>query len=267
MRRRGEPDRIEAPRLRRKPEAPESLNAAVERAKQRTSKRDTALPLGLERDKNGALVLDNDGDAVWAWPFDGDTPDDWPDWSFMFVDAFGTRNSAVASTFTDHLLDLCGTQWDDGAKKWVPNDGELQLMLAVVRSHKPRDEAQAALAAQVAATYIITMRVGKRVAQSPHDTRMISAYARLLQASAAIAEVARPGRKKPARQSIKVVRESHIHHHQHLHAAAGGSEENENRGHANVGVRKTIEAPRAGRSPVPRQDKGGDVVPIPLRSR
>ncbi|MBD3761476.1 hypothetical protein [Rhizorhabdus sp.] len=260
MRKIGEPDRIGAPRLRRKPEAPDSLKAAVERARQRTSKRDTALPLRLDRDDDGALILDQDGEPVWTWPFEGKSPDDWPDWSFMFVDAFGTRNSAVASTFTDHLLDLCGTQWDDASKKWVPNDGELQLMLAVVRSHKPRDEAQAALAAQVAATYIITMRVGKRLGQSPHDTRMISAYARLLQASAAISDVARPGRKKAARQSIKVVREIHNHHHQHVHLE-GDSHEKGNRPHEQSRPDKTKLADRTGeRTPLSRDEPGGQVV-------
>jgi hypothetical protein len=265
MRKMGEMDRVGAPRLPRKPEAPESLKEAVGRAKARTIKRDTALPLGLERDKAGDLILDDKGEPVWAWPFQGDTPGDWPEWSWMLVDSFGTRNSAVAQTFLDQLLDLCSSQWDAKIEQWVPDDGEMQLMLAVVRSHRPKDEAQAALAAQVAATHIITMRVGKRVAQSPHDTRMISAYARLLQASAALSEVARPSRKRAVRQSIKVVRETHIH--QHLHAAGDGQEK-ENRGHGTTGHDKTKTAALAGEcAPMSCDEPGGQIVRIAGRPK
>lgn len=259
--------KVEGPRLPRKPVAPQSLKAAVERARQRTIKRDTALPLGLERDKAGELILDDKGHVVWDWPFNNETPADWPGWSWLVFDAFGTRSVGVAHAFLDHLLDLVGHEWDAKIEQRVPDDAELQMLLGIIRSHKPANEAEAAQAAQVAAMHIISMKVAKHVIDRPYDTRMVSAYARLMSASAALTEAA-TGRKgkKTARQSIKVVRESHIHHHQHLHAAGGG-EENENRGHANAGVRKSIKAPRAGGTAVPRQDKGGDVVPLALRQK
>lgn len=259
-------EEIKGPRLRRKPDTPESLHAAVGRAKGRTLKRDTALPLRLERDDEGRLLLNDKGEAIWDWPFDGECPDDWPDWSWMFVDAFGTRNAAVASAFADHLLSLCGTEWDDGAHIWVPNDAEMQLLLAVVRSHRPKNEAQAAQAAQVAATHIIAMRVAKHVAKHPHDTRMVSAYARLITASAQLSDVANAGRgKRTARQSIKVVRETHVHHHQHVHIPGGG-DENEIRGRTKGGVQKLSSA-SSGSAALPGKDTGGDVVPIARRQR
>lgn len=259
--------KIRAPRLRRKPEAPQSLKAAVDRAKHRTLKRDSSLPLGLERDQAGELILDSKGQVIWDWPFSGEAPAEWPDWSWMLVDAFGTRNSAIAGTFLDHLMDLVGDEWDPKIEARVPDDGELQLLLAVVRSHKPQNEAQAAQAAQVAAAYIISMRVAKRVAQAPHDTRMVSAYARLLQAQATLTEAV-SGRKgkRIARQSIKVVRETHVHHHQHVHVA-GGEEEMENRGHA-TDVRKISGPSQSLDGPaLSRNKQGGEVVRLAGRAR
>lgn len=257
---------IKGPRLRRKPEPPESLNQAVDRAKERTRKRDTSIPLQLERDGDGELVLDDRGRVIWDWPFEGEQPVDWPAWSWMLLDAFGTRNAGIATTFLVHLLDLVGSDYDEKVAARVPRDGELQLLLGVVRSHRPKNEAEAAQAAQVAATYIISMRVAKEVVNRPYDTRMISAYARLVSASAALSESA-PGKKrrKTARQSIKVVRETHVHNHQHVHM--GDAQETDNRGYANAGRQKTIEASSAGRSEVLGEDPSGHVVPIALRQK
>jgi len=258
-----------APRLPRKPEPPESLKAAAERAKRRTLTRDTALPLMIERDKSGNVIVGADGEVQWNWPFDSETPADWPEWSWMFVDSWGTRNSAVASAFMDHLLDLVSDYWDAKIERRVPDDGELQMLLAVVRSHKPANEAEAAQAAQVAAMHIISMRVAKEVAKRPYDTRMVSAYARLMSASAALTEAA-AGRKgkRTARQSIKVVRETHIHNHQHVHAhASGGGEEKENRGHGTNGPDKIKAAVLVGKcTPLPRNEPGGEVVRLAGRS-
>lgn len=250
------PDR--RPRLPQKPSEPASLTAAIERARARTLKRDTSAPIQIARDADGRVLLDADGRYRWDWPFEGEISE-WPAWAYMVLDAFGTRNASIAATFLRHLMELCASNWDEGVQAWVEDDGEIQMMLSIVRSHKPKNEAQAAQAASVAATHIITMRVAKRVAQSPHDTRMISAYARLLQASAALAEASGGGRK-PARQSIKVTRETHVHHHQHVHVKGGG-EENENRDHGTRRPEKIEVAALAGEcTPLPCNEPGGEVV-------
>src|SRR3546814_1740728 len=108
------------------------------------------------------------------------------DWSsdVCSSDLFGTRYTVVATVFLNHLIDLCGSEWDEENQIWVPDDGELNAILHIVAAQKPQNEAQAALAAQTAATHILTMKVAKRVADYPHDTRMIAAYAKLARASA-----------------------------------------------------------------------------------
>src|SRR3546814_18238495 len=67
---------------------------------------------------------------------------------------------------------------------WSSDVCSSDLILHIVAAQKPQNEAQAALAAQTAATHILTMKVAKRVADYPHDTRMIAAYAQLARASA-----------------------------------------------------------------------------------
>jgi len=259
--------KFEGPRIRTKPEPPQSLASAVDKAKRRTQKRDTSIPLQLERGEDGELLLDENGRVIWDWPFAGEQPADWPEWSWMLIDAFGTRNVAIATTFLDHLLNLVSDQYEDRVQARVPNDGELQLLLGVVRSHRPANEAQAAQAAHVAAAYIISMRVAVEVAKRPYDTRMVSAYARLMSASAALSEtVSGRKRKRTARQSIKVTRETHVHHHEHVHLR-GDEQETQNRGHTNAGRQKTIEAPRSGRSTLLSEDESGHVVPIALRQK
>lgn len=225
------------PRMPLRPEAPEFVVAEIERARKRTAKRSVTAPFGLERDADDNIIVDEQGRHAWAWPFAQDQSK-WPEWFWLVLDAFGTRNSAVAGTFLRHLMDLCATEWDAASETWVPDDGEMQLMLGIVRSHKPRDEAEAARAAQVASAHIVSMRVAKRVADAPWDTRMVSAYARLLQAQAELSEVAGTSKaRRTAKQSIKVVRETHVHHHQHIHVPGGG-EEKENQAHGTDGVAK-----------------------------
>src|SRR3546814_5043219 len=88
---------------------------------------------------------------------------------------------------SDWRSDVCSSdlsEWDEENQIWVHDDGELNAILHIGAAQKPQNEAQAALAAQTAATHILTMKVAKRVADYPHDTRMIAAYAKLARASA-----------------------------------------------------------------------------------
>src|SRR3546814_14064822 len=87
---------------------------------------------------------------------------------------------------------------------WSSDVCSSDLILHIVAAQKPQNEAQAALAAQTAATHILTMKVAKRVADYPHDTRMIAAYAKLARASATQFETMAvlKGKRRSTRQKI-----------------------------------------------------------------
>lgn len=208
--------RTKTPRLRDGAPIPEVLLPSIAKAKARAQTRRHGPPIRLERNA--------DGSTQWAWPF-GLTDDEDNAWKWLVLDAFGTRCESVAGAFLQHLVDLCGAEYDDAAKEWVPDEGELIALLHIVSAHKPRDEGQASLAAQMAATHIITMKVAKRVTQFIHDTRMIGAYANLARASALQFEAMATlkGKRRSTRQQITVKHEKHVHQHQHVHVAGGGS--------------------------------------------
>lgn len=241
-------DQPRAPAL---PDVPDALATSIDRAQTRTLGRRHGPVVELKQRPGGGLE--------WDWPFrDGGDAE----WKWLVVDAFGTRNANVAACFVNHLLDLCASKLDEGHNEWVPDAVELSTMLHIVSAHRPGNEAQAALAAQIAATHLITMRVAKRAADYPYDTRMIGAYAKLIRASAAQIETmaVMKGRRRTARQHISVSHEKHVHshHHQHVHMGGGAVHEqdqpDEPRQHTapdNLARARTIE----GSAPVPSATK------------
>lgn len=194
---------------------PEVLKPSVAKAKARTQGRRHGPPIHLHRNE--------DGSTEWRWPF-GETEGELADWRWLVLDAFGTRNDAVAAVFLQSLLDLCTEKFDEPTQEWVPCEGEMVMILHIVSAHKPRNEAEASLAAQIAATHLITMTVAKRVMQYPWDTRMVGAYAKLIRANGALVETMATikGKRRSTTQKINVVHEKHVHQHQHVHIAEGG---------------------------------------------
>ncbi len=81
-------------------------------------------------------------------------------WQAMVCDALGTRSEATALTFLYQLTELCDRDWhpDDeaGGGEWVPDECELNMILNMVASIKPRNEMEAALAAQMVAVHLMT---------------------------------------------------------------------------------------------------------------
>ncbi len=142
------------------------------------------------------------------------------EWRWMVIDTFGTRSHQVANVFLQHLSVLCASAWNDAAKCWVPDEDELTAVLHIVAAHRPKNEAQAALAAQIAATHMITMKVAKHAYSHPYDSRTVSSYAKLAKTAASQVETMSglKGKRRTTRQQINVVHEKHIHQHQHVHA-------------------------------------------------
>lgn len=203
---------------------PGVLRPAIEKARARTLKRSHAPFMEINIDENG--------EAKWDWPFQ----ENGKDWKYLIIDAFGTRHGNIAAVFVNQLVALCDRgSWSEEHQRWYPDDVELSALMAIVAAYRPRNEAQAALAAQIAATHLLTMKIAKRVADYPYDTRMISAYSKLARTSAVQAEamMAIKGKRRTSSQSIAVTHEKHIHHHQHVHVA-GGKGKNGRQPHAPV---------------------------------
>lgn len=235
-----------------KPPMPDVLKSSVARAQKRTQRRHHVPPMSLERKP--------DGKPEWSWPWREEDTAERQAWQWMLIDAFGTRHESIAGAFIDQLVQLCSQSFDDEHGEWVPNEGDLHAMLGIISSQNPKNEAEAALCAQMAATHMLMMKIGARIAsQSWPDTRMVNAFAKLANASSgqAVAMAAIRG-KGHARQTIKVVSEKHIHNHQHVHFE-GGDTENATRPHQTEPARS--DAP-GGVTALPSSDEIGKVLPL-----
>lgn len=152
-------------------------------------------------------------------------------WELQLADAFATRSQSVIRAFMDNLKALCGLEWDEGGG-WKPNETEMNATLAMVADVQPRSVAEAALAAQMVAVHLMTMKLS---AQALNRGRMI-----MEQDAALAGKLARTyvmqiealqglrGKRRTSRQTITVKKELHqaVHYHDHR-----GSYENERQPH------------------------------------
>ena len=101
-------------------------------------------------------------------------------WALQLADAFGTRSRAVISTFMAQLAALCReSHWDDAARQWRLDENEYSAALAMVNSIKPRNEMEAALAAQMAAIHLLQMKVAARAIKYEYETKTVAAAGKL----------------------------------------------------------------------------------------
>ena len=146
-------------------------------------------------------------------------------WTLQLADAFGTRSRAVIATFMRQLEALCGpTHWDDESRQWRLDENQFSAALAIVNSVKPRNEIEAALAAQMVAIHLLTMQVAARALKYDGDTRTAATAAKLARAftDQLAALKAHRQRGRTAKQSITVRKE--LHQHIHYHRGEGESD-------------------------------------------
>ncbi len=139
-------------------------------------------------------------------------------WSLQLADAFGTRPRAVVATFMAQLEALCApNHWDEEAKQWRLDENQFSAALAIVNSLKPRNEMEAALAAQMVAIHLLTMKASARALQYDGDTRTAATSAKLARAFTGQLEALQSLRRRSrtARQSITVKKEVHQHVYYH----------------------------------------------------
>lgn len=187
-------------------------------------------------------------------------------WEVQLAEAFGTRSASLARTFLAQLRKLCAEDWDDDLGRWKFDETEWNALLALVADHEPQNATQAALAAQMAAVHMLTMRLASEAFNRGHTTMdreagLTSKLARTFAQQCETMAILKGG-KRTSRQAISVVRESHHHQHIHVHRE-GGSEENGSQSDAKAieGTARRVED----LCEVSGRDESGQVVPFASR--
>jgi len=140
-------------------------------------------------------------------------------WEQELQRALGTSSEAAMATFVFQLSDLCRTTFDHQHGHLVPNELELNSILAFIRGVNPANEMEAALAAEMVAIHLMQMRVSKAALRDcyqvdPPSTLLASKLAKTFAAQCeALSKL--QSRGVEARQIIRV--EKHVHQHQHVH--------------------------------------------------
>jgi hypothetical protein len=237
-------------RDRKKPEPPHNLKAGKSAAR---AFADT-LPL------NPGVITEGRGKGVNAsWQVQSPHADE-ELWTLQLVQAFGTRSRALIGTFLEQLGNLCPEAWDERAGSWKIDETEWNALLSLVADHQPENSAQAALAAQMAATHMMVMRLSAQALNRGHtiyhgDAALASKLARTFAIQCDTMQMLK-GKSRTANQSIHVHKETHQHVHHH-----GGGGENGGRPHDPTRSGRTIEAGEA----VWSEEPGGQSLPSPSR--
>ncbi len=249
------------PRRRKLQKMPAMLEPWAKKAKARMDKR-PASP-GVMMEPRGDL-----GDFQAMAPHDNHEV-----WALQIHDAFGTRSPSTVTVFMEQLRALCGESWNDERKAWQPSETELNAALNFINSNQPRNEAEAALAAQMLAVHFMTMRLSAQALRTG-DARTASIAAKLARtyaAQMATLQLTR-GKRRSTRQHITVKHEKHIHTHQHQHLEAWAYAPPQPTpsalpgDHHESAIEQRAEAVRGG-TKVSGTNPVGQVVPIGRRER
>src|SRR6476659_5070208 len=130
-----------------KPQMPAGMKELGEKAIGRHLKRSGTPPLKVTME-NGRWWFES--------PYAAENEDHWV---ALLFDAFGTRSQATFRTFMCQLAELCSTDWNKAEEAWHPSEDELIAAVQIVRSTKPRNEAEACLAAQMVAVHAMQMKL------------------------------------------------------------------------------------------------------------
>jgi hypothetical protein len=237
---------------RRKPPVSEALKSLAAEARIRADKR-PASP--------GIVVEPHGKDGVRY-----ESPHrDWEAWELSLADAFGTRSPSAIYTFLNHLCELAPSQWSEKGQRWKPSELELNFSLNFINGIRPKNEAEAALAAQMVAVHFMTMRVaGHNLSHrgwiDPKDAAVAGKLARTFTMQC---EAMAKMKGKSSRQRITVRKfAQHEHRHIHLHQ---GDLENGGQPHGPRQERRShpetvVEYERCAALPGP--DEEGDPLPV-----
>jgi hypothetical protein len=197
---------------------------------------DQAIGRHMKRQATPALKITLEDGKWWFGSPYRDQDEDY--WVALLFDAFGTRSQATFRTFMIQLSTLCSTVWDKQSEARHPDEDELIAAVQIVRSTKPRNEAEACLAAQMVAVHMMQMRVSATALR--HDwtePRSCAIAGKLARTYAMQLETMAKLKGRGTRQRI-TVRKYSRHEHKHVHLHQGGSE-NGNQPHGPRDTRQT----------------------------
>lgn len=195
-----------------KRQMPRVLKELGEKAIKRHERRQATPPIN---------VTTTEGTWSFGSPFREEDEDYWV---ALLFEAFGTRSQATFRTFTNQLAQLCSTDWNEDSKAWHPNEDELVASIQIVRSTRPRNEAEACLAAQMVAVHLMQIRLSAQALKhSWPEPRTCAIAGKLARTYAMQLETISKLKGKGSRQRI-TVRKYSQHEHKHIHLHQGGSE-------------------------------------------
>lgn len=250
-----DPKRLDVPTSRRKrrnrakPGPSEALQADKPKARARALKRPLSPGIMYEPTGRGGLCATSPHSDLELW-------------ELQLADAFGTRSSSVMRAFIGQLKRLAPKVWDGGSELWKPHETELNAALAMVADTKPRNVAEAALAAQMVAVHWMQMRISAQALNHGYNvlqqeaaiaSKLARTYAIQLETLARL-----QGKGRTTRQTIRVRKE--LHQHVHYHDNRGAKE---NDGHPHARTATIVDKCAALSGP----DAVGQIVPLASRRR
>lgn len=248
-------DALQRPKRRRKDRAkPDPCNGSLEN-KDAIKKRLMSLPT------SPGVMAESTKD--WGWRIAAPHSDSLL-WEMQIHEAFGTRSSALAETFLQQLMKLCPEDFDEDCQQWRTNETEWNAILALVADQQPENSMQAAMAAQMAATHLMQIRLSAQALNRggmvmEADAALASKLARTF-AIQCETMMALQGKVRTSKQSIKVTKETHQHVHYHKHDGGEGAENDAQPDGPRDERTQTIE----GCASLPRQsERNGKALPSP----
>jgi len=237
-----------------KPDMPQILKDLGSKASERLQRR-SATP-EIE-------VVSEDGGWTFGSPY---SEADLDQWEALLFDAFATRSVAAFHVFTNQLAQLCSTEWKGDDAGWMPNSWELRAAIQIVRSAKPRNEAEACLAAQMVAVHLMQMKLSAAALRhSWPEPRICAIAGKLARTYAMQLEIMAKLKGKGSRQRI-TVRKDCKHEHKHIHLHQGGTENgnqpHEPRGSRLPEIKPTHELEQ--RASLLGADASRNALPVPL---
>jgi hypothetical protein len=146
----------------------------------------------------------------------------------------------------------------------VPDELELNFIVALIHAERPDTPLQAAMLAQMVATHLMQMKLSDRALGNSGyiDPHRASLAAKLANAFANQTDAYLKLRGKTPKQQITVTykREVHVHHHSHKHAHLHANSPGEGGGVSDDQSHATVAA-------LPGSDETGNALPIPSRAR
>ncbi len=147
-------------------------------------------------------------------------------WLALLVDCFGTRVFPVAQCFIRHLEKLCPEVLYDGEEHCRRDEETLALALSIVAGIKPRNEMEAAAAAQYVALHLTAMRLGANCASGSGYLDPKSAHALAAVTKAAALQYATiqsgRGKRRSIKQTFIVKKETRYYDNRQVHLREGG---------------------------------------------